>query len=77
MNLLRVGPSNLNFQQDFPPLTSQGTQMQPVWQPAHRPAGLDYVLPRLIFYLLDDPTEGNGNSLQYLCLENPMHGGAR
>ena len=22
------------------------------------------------------PGEGNGNSLQYSCLENPMHGGA-
>ena len=22
------------------------------------------------------PGEGNGNTLQYFCLENPMHGGA-
>ena len=25
----------------------------------------------------EDPGEGNGNPLQYSCLENPMDGGAR
>ena len=25
----------------------------------------------------EDPTEGNGNPLQYSCLENPMDRGAR
>ena len=30
----------------------------------------------LITGLQDSPGEGNGNPLQYSCLENPMDGGA-
>ena len=32
--------------------------------------------PGLIPGLGRSPGEGNGNSLQYYCLENPMYGGA-
>jgi len=32
--------------------------------------------PGLIPGLGQSPGEGNGNPLQYSCLENPMHGGA-
>ena len=33
--------------------------------------------PRFDFWLGISPGEGNGNSLQDSCLENPMHRGAR
>ena len=35
-----------------------------------------YTLQRELAGARDFPREGNGNPLQYSCLENPMDGGA-